>query len=473
MLAALAAAEGLTVEHRLSRSGSRLGPDIEVTVEQHLELLPSWRALSNRQVERVSSEAGGVGRALRRLAARTTRLLAEGPHIRSLGSVWLYLRGTSTAKRRAAALAELIEPSGSRRSPGLEVLLALLAVNDRHQMVAYRRALSLAPRGERPLRVLCLDGGGMKGRNLLVMLRALEREAGRPASELFDVVCGTSIGGCGALFLSRFGSNATSRAEVAFRGLQDQCFATQSAKRFFQEGQYCADRRADLVRELLGGVDEPLARTAEGPMAFVVAARRSQDGEPEPFLFRTYDVSHARKNMPPLPGSSNATLVEAIVATSAAPGFFPPCGDGDDFLADGGCAFNNPALVALHECAAIFPSRRIGVLVSLGCGTPRPDKNHGLTARLVYGTDRPEESITHEHVQEIVKAVDGAVYERLDPPLNAYVSPAEHRDQVLDDMEHQTNAWLQQPTVANRIHRIARRLAPARDVAYARLPLFS
>ena len=63
----------------------------------------------------------------------------------------------------------------------------------------------------RPLNVLCLDGGGIRGRNLMVMVSEIEAACGRPISEMFDLIAGTSIGGCGALFLSKFQEEAVSR----------------------------------------------------------------------------------------------------------------------------------------------------------------------------------------------------------------------------------------------------------------------
>lgn len=390
--------------------------------------------------------------------------------------MWLYLRGTSSARRRAAALAELIEPATNlsyaepEGDSGAAAIIALLAAGAEERRVATKQlwplvvaiGSKLTPSRveERPLRVLCLDGGGMKGRNLLVMIRELERVSGKPVCELFDVVCGTSIGGCGALFVSRFGPDAADQAELAFKGLQRRCFATSSHKRFLQQGQCCTDDRAELVRELLGGVDVPLLDESPGrPLAFVVAARRNPvDGDPEPFLFRNYKVTYG--GLPPLPGTSNATLIDAVVATSAAPVYFAPSQGPDDFfLADGGCAFNNPSLIAIHELRAVFPRRRIGCLVSLGCGQAPPDLA-ALRTRLVYRSNLPEETITHEYAQALLRAIDGAVYERFDPPLPASISPAEHRDTVLEEMERHTVDWLRQPDMSDRIKRIATHLSP-------------
>lgn len=47
----------------------------------------------------------------------------------------------------------------------------------------------------RGLRVLAMDGGGMKGMAMVEMLRQLERRAGVPIWSLFDVIGGTSTGG--------------------------------------------------------------------------------------------------------------------------------------------------------------------------------------------------------------------------------------------------------------------------------------
>lgn len=52
-------------------------------------------------------------------------------------------------------------------------------------------------------RLLCLDGGGIRGLVLIVLLRAVQQSAGdRPIKQLFDFIAGTSTGAILALALA-------------------------------------------------------------------------------------------------------------------------------------------------------------------------------------------------------------------------------------------------------------------------------
>ena len=57
------------------------------------------------------------------------------------------------------------------------------------------KAVGRPPIEGRGVRILCMDGGGMKGLATLKMLRELERCTGKRIHELFDLICGTSTGG--------------------------------------------------------------------------------------------------------------------------------------------------------------------------------------------------------------------------------------------------------------------------------------
>ncbi|KAL1528999.1 hypothetical protein AB1Y20_010320 [Prymnesium parvum] len=218
-----------------------------------------------------------------------------------------------------------------------------------------------------PVRILTLDGGGVRGRNLLVMAEEIERLTGRPLAEQFDLVAGTSIGGCGALFINRYPlpGAAVSAARLATAELQSRCFAASSKRRLFSEGHACADERRAFVDAICGEA-APL-EGYDGPRAFALAAALGPRGALEPFLFRTY--AHEAAEME---GTHAARLAEAIEATSAAPFMFPRAKLGDRSLADGGMLANDPTLIAIQEAKSLWPSRPIGLVASLGTGAASP-----------------------------------------------------------------------------------------------------
>jgi hypothetical protein len=78
-------------------------------------------------------------------------------------------------------------------------VLAVLGQNDLVNLALGKQALI-----GRGIRVLALDGGGMKGMAEVQMLRSIEARTGRRIHELFDVIGGTSTGcmlavGCGIM----------------------------------------------------------------------------------------------------------------------------------------------------------------------------------------------------------------------------------------------------------------------------------
>ena len=118
------------------------------------------------------------------------------------------------------------------------------------------RALAAFPPSAKPVNILCMDGGGIKGRNLMAMVDEIEALTGRPVSEDFDLVAGTSIGGCGALFVGKYGANATWMARRAMNRLRLDCFAQRSKGRLLRRGpgrmaRMVAHCEAALVRVLL------------------------------------------------------------------------------------------------------------------------------------------------------------------------------------------------------------------------------
>ena len=53
-----------------------------------------------------------------------------------------------------------------------------------------------------PLRILCFDGGGVRGFNTVAILKLIEEQVGPDWMQRYDLICGTSVGGIFAAFLS-------------------------------------------------------------------------------------------------------------------------------------------------------------------------------------------------------------------------------------------------------------------------------
>lgn len=68
-------------------------------------------------------------------------------------------------------------------------MLAILGLNE-HVCRAKREP----PIRGRGIRILAMDGGGMKGLAMVHMLKDIERRAGKPIWQLFDMIVGTSTG---------------------------------------------------------------------------------------------------------------------------------------------------------------------------------------------------------------------------------------------------------------------------------------
>ena len=298
-----------------------------------------------------------------------------------------------------------------------------------------RQLIDRAP--SRPINILCMDGGGIRGRCLLTMVEEMETILGAPVSTYFDLVAGTSIGGCGSLFLASYPKGeATRLARAALRELQNRCFANRSPTRLLLRGHLCADERRAFMRDICGSPSPVLATLKDGPKAFAVSARRCGAGL-EPFLFRTYRVPSGATSTA-LAGTSSATLEEAIEATSAAPVLFPrtlvyherahrgwrgvaglPSGaaareagveEEGSYLADGGLVANDPTALAIREARALWPRRPIGVVISLGCGGPS-----------ALATDTDGESSFGEAVRALGGHghTGGARFYRINPPVRA------------------------------------------------------
>ncbi len=196
-------------------------------------------------------------------------------------------------------------------------------------------------------KILSLDGGGIKGLYTATVLSHLEEEFGVPVGQCFDMICGTSTGGLIALALAK---GLPAKDLVAF--YQQHGPSIFPAKRFLngfrglfrqivRKGKY---DNAYLKKALEGVLGQ--TQLSESHNLLCIPAFNLTAGRPRVFKF-------------PHPEGGNyagkyGTMLEAALATSAAPTYFPAAFADKRYYADGGVWANNPALCGILEALEYF-----------------------------------------------------------------------------------------------------------------------
>ncbi len=183
-----------------------------------------------------------------------------------------------------------------------------------------------------PKVALVLGGGGLKGFAHIGVLRALEERGVRPT-----LVAGTSIG---ALVAAAYagGMPVTEMRRRALALAKGDLFRidhfSMVAKRMLSPSLYLARPLQKLVEEIV-------------PTGTFRQLRL-------PLLVNTVDLEDAAQILWGLPGLQDVTVADAVYASCALPGFFPPAVVGGRTCADGGIIDNVPAVPASYGMDAVI-----------------------------------------------------------------------------------------------------------------------
>jgi uncharacterized protein len=196
------------------------------------------------------------------------------------------------------------------------------------------------------VKVLAIDGGGIRGLIPALVLEEIERRTGRPAADLFDLVAGTSTGAIIACALTRPRAMPASRIAELYEQEGPEIFDPSLIKTITSVGGLI-DERYDsrgLVTSLRRHLGD--ARLSEATVAILIT---------------TYDLE--RRQALVLRREDDISMVDAAHASSAAPTYFEPLHLGERTLIDGGVFAINPAGLAYAQAGG-----ELEVLASLGTG---------------------------------------------------------------------------------------------------------
>src|SRR5829696_3491780 len=218
------------------------------------------------------------------------------------------------------------------------------------------------------MKVLCIDGGGIRGLIPALMLAEIERRTGRRTADMFDLIAGTSTGGILACALTRRGEDG-----------RPMYSAEELAELYVTEGPRIFDRSlVKTVTSLDGLVDEKYDDDGlNAALAAYLGDARLNEALTD-LLITAYDIHDRfafffRSSRARTDDRYDFSLADAARATSAAPTYFEPievtdgAGDRTYALIDGGVFAVNPAMCALAE--VVGSGAELEVLASLGTGS--------------------------------------------------------------------------------------------------------
>ena len=208
------------------------------------------------------------------------------------------------------------------------------------------------------VRVLSIDGGGIRGIIPALVLAEVERRSGRKVADLFELIAGTSTGGILACALCAPDPLPAAELVGLYRDRGPEIFQRSLWQRV-RSGNGILDEKYD-AEALEAALDHFLSNKllSETRPDLIIPAYDTNG--PAPFFFKTRKVREEKT--PDFPLSVVAR------ATSAAPTYFEALQTGELSLVDGGVFAVNPAMCAFAEVLRHWPAGTEVVLLSLGTG---------------------------------------------------------------------------------------------------------
>jgi patatin-like phospholipase/acyl hydrolase len=267
------------------------------------------------------------------------------------------------------------------------------------------------------IKVLAVDGGGIRGIIPAVILGELQKRLSRELWQTFDLIAGTSTGGIIALGLGTTCNNGKPYSPDQLLNLY-----LQNGSVIFEKSWLTPLRQLLFPKYSPDGLQATLTRffqTTEFHTALTPLLISSYNLQKQlPFFFKSHLIA-ARPDY-------NWKVTDIARATSAAPTFFPPFhltrGMDDYALVDGGVFVNNPSMAAYVEARRLYPDAARVVVVSVGTG----DRQDAIT----YGQAKKWGLVGW--AKQIVPVLMDSVSEAVDFELSTLPECTYYRLQVLD-----------------------------------------
>ncbi|XHG05634.1 hypothetical protein AWENTII_008850 [Aspergillus wentii] len=335
------------------------------------------------------------------------------------------------------------------------------------------------------LRILSLDGGGVRGLFSTIVLEAIMEkvrqydlpnspDALRPC-DYFDLIGGTSTGGLLAIMLGRLRMNLVA-CKMAYKTMASTIFKKGRWRSWGPDYLYFAFNRPWFSGDILkGAIQEVVSQWLSTPEkeslkqghivpseAFLGGLQDTQcktfvcavlEGSDKVERLRAYDSSAG--------GATRCKIWQACRATSAAPLYFPEIEINGQKYWDGGMMSNNPIFEVYDEAKNVCEGRSFDAIVSIGTGKPQhmnPAQGFGIVKYMAAQMTNTE----GKHEEFMAKRRVGGLYSRLNEVHDLHKIGMDDWKQ-LNKVEELALRFIASPEGKTEIDNCARRIARRRN----------
>lgn len=221
------------------------------------------------------------------------------------------------------------------------------------------------------IKILSLNGGGVRGLFTISVLAEIERIIAEKTgatdvkvADYFDLITGTSIGGILALALAS--GKSARELETVFRQKAPLIFPRRNRYLALLKTAFAPLYSTKPLKDTIESMIGESVTFNDLERRVMIPAVNLSTGKPQ--FFKT-------PHNPQFTRDGRLKLIDAAMATSAAPTYFSPhyCVDLSSYFADGGLVANNPSFIGLLEVfsdmQSDFPEAKLDDIHILNIGT--------------------------------------------------------------------------------------------------------
>lgn len=300
----------------------------------------------------------------------------------------------------------------------------------------------------RGIKILSIDGGGMRGIVILEVLKKLSSLTGQPVHKMFDLICGVSTGAILSMLLGALKKDLVT-CEQLYRMVSKNLFVSDfwrgTSRLLLTHAYYDSSVWEKILKEVYTEEKALIETSQQSDVPKVMAISASLTSPRiKPYVFRNFNL-HPLDSHGVYEGSCKHKIWQSVRASTSAPGYF------EDFVlenhvhSDGGILINNPTAIAIHEAQCIWPEERIQCVVSIGTGKYSPQVTSvldsksssqpaasSLKAKITSLIDSATDTeITHRLLQDLLPE---GTYFRMNPTLSEWMGLDENRPEKLDQL---------------------------------------